>query len=85
MMTLQNAVDLVLYAFKNGKTGDIFVQKAPSTTIGELAEIMREIYKSKSEIKNIGIRHGEKIHETLLSVDQLEIGLTSAHSLHYRV
>jgi len=70
MMTLQNAVDLVLYAFKNGKTGDIFVQKAPSTTIGELAEIMREIYKSKSEIKNIGIRHGEKIHETLLSQEE---------------
>jgi UDP-glucose 4-epimerase len=70
MMTLQNAVDLVLYAFKNGKTGDIFVQKAPSTTIGELAETMREIYKSKSEIKNIGIRHGEKIHETLLSQEE---------------
>ena len=70
MMTLQNAVDLVLYAFKNGKTGDIFVQKAPSTTIGELALIMREIYKSKSKIKNIGIRHGEKIHETLLSQEE---------------
>ena len=69
-MTLQNAVDLVLYAFKNGKTGDIFVQKAPSTTIGELAVIMREIYKSKSKIKNIGIRHGEKIHETLLSQEE---------------
>ena len=70
MMTLQNAVDLVLYAFKNGKTGDIFVQKAPSTTIGELAETMREIFKSNSEIKNIGIRHGEKIHETLLSQEE---------------
>tara|TARA_B100000900_G_scaffold415649_1_gene446410 strand:- start:344 stop:1327 length:984 start_codon:yes stop_codon:yes gene_type:complete len=70
MMTLQNAVDLVLYAFKNGNTGDIFVQKAPSTTIGELAEIMRSIYNSKSKIKNIGIRHGEKIHETLLSKEE---------------
>ena len=70
MMTLQNAVDLVLYAFKNGNNGDIFVQKAPSTTIGELAETMKDIYKSKSKIKKIGIRHGEKIHETLLSQEE---------------
>ena len=70
MMTLQNAVDLVLYAFKNGNTGDIFVQKAPSTTIGELAETMKKIYDSNSNIKTIGIRHGEKIHETLLSKEE---------------
>tara|TARA_A100001015_G_scaffold313762_1_gene421734 strand:- start:1687 stop:2670 length:984 start_codon:yes stop_codon:yes gene_type:complete len=70
MMTLQNAVDLVLYAFKNGNTGDIFVQKAPSTTIGELAETMKSIYNSNSKVKNIGIRHGEKIHETLLSQEE---------------
>jgi len=70
MMSLENAVDLVLYAFKNGNTGDIFVQKAPSTTIGELAETMKSLYKSKSPIKNIGIRHGEKIHETLLSQEE---------------
>ena len=70
MMTLDNAVDLVLFAFKTGKTGDIFVQKAPSTTIGELAETMKKIYKSDSKIKNIGIRHGEKIHETLLSREE---------------
>ena len=70
MMSLENAVDLVLYAFKNGNTGDIFVQKAPSTTIGELAETMKSLYKSKSPIKNIGIRHGEKIHETLLSLEE---------------
>jgi UDP-N-acetylglucosamine 4,6-dehydratase/5-epimerase len=70
MMTLQNAVDLVLYAFKNGNSGDIFVQKAPSTTIGELAETMKKIYDSNSNIKTIGIRHGEKIHETLLSKEE---------------
>ncbi len=70
MMTLQNAVDLVLYAFKNGNTGDIFVQKAPSTTIGELAKTMKSIFNSKSKIKDIGIRHGEKIHETLLSKEE---------------
>ena len=70
MMTLENAVELVLYAFENGNTGDIFVQKAPSTSIGELAETMKKIYNSNSEIKNIGIRHGEKIHETLLSKEE---------------
>ena len=70
MMTLENAVELVLYAFENGNTGDIFVQKAPSTSIGELAETMKKIYSSNSKIKNIGIRHGEKIHETLLSKEE---------------
>ena len=70
MMSLNNAVELVLYAFQNGNTGDIFVQKAPSTTIGELAETMRTIYNSNSKINNIGIRHGEKIHETLLSQEE---------------
>ena len=70
MMTLENAVELVLYAFVNGESGDIFVQKAPSSTIGQLADVMKGIYKSKSEIKNIGIRHGEKMHETLLSKEE---------------
>ena len=70
MMTLENAVDLVLYAFENGQNGDIFVQKAPSTTIGQLANVMKTIYKSKSKVKSIGIRHGEKMHETLLSKEE---------------
>ncbi len=70
MMTLDNAVELVLFAFKNGKTGDIFVQKAPSTTIENLAEVMKKIYNSNVKIKTIGIRHGEKIHETLLSREE---------------
>mgnify|MGYP006172154599 CR=1 FL=1 len=70
MMTLDDAVNLVLFAFNNGNTGDIFVQKSPSITIGELAFVMKKIYNSKVKIKNIGIRHSEKIHETLLSKEE---------------
>ena len=70
MMTLDNAVELVIYAFKNGKSGDIFVQKSPASTIGELASILKEIYKSDVKIKHIGIRHAEKMHETLLSKEE---------------
>ena len=73
MMTLDNAVDLVLYAFNNGTSGDIFVQKSPSSTIGELAFAMKKIYNSNSEIHEIGIRHGEKFHETLLSNEDRKI------------
>ncbi len=73
MMTLDNAVELVLYAFKNGKSGDIFVQKSPASTIGELASTLKEIYKSKVEIKHIGVRHAEKMHETLLSKEEFLI------------
>jgi len=70
MMTLDDAVNLVLFAFENGNAGDIFVQKSPSTTIGELASTIKKIYNSPVEIKNIGIRHAEKIHETLLSREE---------------
>lgn len=70
MMTLDDAVHLVLYAFKNGKPGDIFVQKSPASTIDLLAKTMKEIYNSKVKIKNIGIRHAEKVHETLLSKEE---------------
>jgi UDP-glucose 4-epimerase len=73
MMTLENAVELVLYAFENGESGDIFVQKAPSSTIGQLADVMKDIYNSKSVIKNIGVRHGEKMHETLLSKEEKQV------------
>ena len=73
MMTLENAVELVLYAFKNGKSGDIFVQKSPATTIGELASTLKEIYSSDVQIKKIGIRHAEKMHETLLSKEEFLI------------
>ena len=70
MMTLEDAVDLVLYAFNNGESGDIFVQKSPAATIGLLAHTMKKLYNSKVGIKNIGIRHAEKMHETLLSREE---------------
>lgn len=71
MMTLDDAVDLVFYAFKNGNSGDIFVQKSPSSTIGELANAMIKIYKSKYGFKVIGTRHSEKLYESLLSKEEL--------------
>lgn len=70
MMTLDHAVELVLFAFNNGQSGDIFVQKSPASTIGDLALAMKEIYTSKVAIEHIGIRHAEKMHETLLSVEE---------------
>ena len=65
MMTLDDAVELVLFAFKNGNPGDIFVQKSPAATIETVAKALLELYNAKNEIKIIGIRHGEKIYETL--------------------
>jgi len=73
MMTLENAVDLVLFAFKNGNSGDIFVQKSPSSTIEDLAKALKKIYNSNVKIKTIGIRHGEKMHETLLSKEERQV------------
>jgi len=73
MMTLDHAVELVLYAFNNGQSGDIFVQKSPASTIGELAQSLKDIYNSEVEIKTIGIRHAEKMHETLLSKEEFMV------------
>jgi UDP-N-acetylglucosamine 4,6-dehydratase len=73
MMTLQDAVELVLYAFEHGNSGDIFVQKAPSSTIGELANALKKIFNSKVPITIIGTRHAEKLYETLLSKEELLI------------
>ncbi|MDP3441257.1 MAG: polysaccharide biosynthesis protein [Ignavibacteria bacterium] len=70
MMTLENAVDLVLFAFTNSKQGDIFVQKSPASTIQDLAEVLMDIFNSKSEIRVIGTRHGEKVYESLLSKEE---------------
>lgn len=67
LMNLEEAVDLVLFAFKNAKQGDLFVQKSPASTIGDLAKALKRLFKSKAEIKVIGTRHGEKAHETLLT------------------
>ena len=71
MMTLDNAVELVLYAFKNGKQGEMFVQKAPAATVSVLAQALLELYDSKSPIQEIGIRHGEKKYETLVTTEEM--------------
>ena len=72
MMTLDDAVDLVLYAFENGESGDIFVQKAPAATIKTLAEALTELMgKAKHRIETIGTRHGEKLYEALLSREEM--------------
>lgn len=71
MMTLDDAVDLVLYAFEHGKNGDLFVQKAPAATLDVLANALLELYKSNSNIKVIGTRHGEKLYETLVTREEM--------------
>jgi len=71
MMTLQDAVTLVVYAFEHGENGDIFVQKAPAATIEVLAKALIELYASKTEIKIIGTRHGEKLYETLVNREEM--------------
>jgi UDP-glucose 4-epimerase len=73
MMTLNDAVELVLYAFEHGKSGDIFVQKSPASTIGELANAMIKIYNSKVDVKVIGTRHAEKLYETLLAREEVQV------------
>jgi UDP-N-acetylglucosamine 4,6-dehydratase len=71
MMTLEDAVDLVLYAFEHANQGDLFVQKAPSATVGTLAQALIELYNSSTEIKVIGTRHGEKLYETLVNREDM--------------
>ena len=71
MMTLEDAVDLVLYAFNNGNQGDLFVQKAPAATIDTLAKAIFELKGKKAEIKNIGARHGEKLFEVLVTKEDM--------------
>lgn len=71
LMSLDDAVDLVLYAFSNARQGDIFVQKAPASTIMELALATRELFSAENEIRVIGTRHGEKLYETLLTREEL--------------
>ncbi|HFC9205575.1 TPA: polysaccharide biosynthesis protein [Clostridium perfringens] len=70
IMSLEEAVDLVLFAFENGTSGDILVQKAPACTIEVLAQAVKELFDSKDDIKIIGIRHGEKMYETLLTNEE---------------
>jgi len=71
MMTLDDAVDLVLYAFEHGDSGDIFVQKAPAATIETLADALKSLYKSKNPNKIIGTRHGEKLYESLVNREDM--------------
>ena len=71
MMTLEDAVELVWFAFNNGKPGDMFVQKAPAATIETLAKALKELYNADNEIKIIGTRHGEKLYETLVNREEM--------------
>jgi len=70
LMSLDEAVELVVFAFKNASAGDIMVQKSPSTTIRDLAQAITELFSSNTEIKIIGTRHGEKLYETLLTKEE---------------
>lgn len=71
LMSLEDSVDLVLYAYANGRQGDIFVQKAPASTVGDLAQALKELFNSGSPIRVIGTRHGEKLYESLLSREEM--------------
>lgn len=70
LMNLDEAVDLVLFAFQNASPGDIVVQKAPASTVGDLAQALKELFRAGNSINYIGIRHGEKLHETLLTREE---------------
>jgi UDP-glucose 4-epimerase len=71
MMTLEDAVDLVLYAFENGKNGDLFVQKSPAATLEVLAQSLFSLYKANAKIQVIGTRHGEKLYESLVTREEM--------------
>jgi UDP-N-acetylglucosamine 4,6-dehydratase len=71
LMSLNDAVDLVLFAFENGNQGDLFVNKAPAATIGDLAKAIKELAKADNEINIIGTRHGEKLYETLCTREEM--------------
>lgn len=71
LMSLEDSVDLVLYAFEHGRQGDIFVQKAPASTVDDLAKALKELFKKENEIRVIGTRHGEKLYESLVSREEM--------------
>jgi UDP-N-acetylglucosamine 4,6-dehydratase len=71
LMSLEEAVDLVLFAFENGKQGDLFIQKAPASTIGDLAQAIKELFNASNPVKVIGTRHGEKLYETLCTREEM--------------
>lgn len=71
LMSLEDSVDLVLYAFEHGEQGDIFVQKAPASTVADLAQAIQELFKKAGDIRIIGTRHGEKLYESLISREEM--------------
>ena len=71
LMSLEDSVDLVLYAYEHGNQGDIFVQKAPASTVADLAQALKELFEEKSEVRIIGTRHGEKLYESLISREEM--------------
>jgi UDP-N-acetylglucosamine 4,6-dehydratase len=71
LMSLNDSVDLVVFAYQHARQGDIFVQKAPASTVGDLAEAIRILFRAKNEIKVIGTRHGEKLYESLVSREEM--------------
>lgn len=71
LMSLEDSVDLVMHAFENAQQGDIFVQKAPASTVGDLAQALKEIFGADNPVKIIGTRHGEKLYESLLSREEM--------------
>ncbi len=75
LMSLEEAVELVLFAFKNGIAGDIMVQKSPASTILDLAKAVKELFQADNEIKVIGTRHGEKVYETLLTKEEYHVAI----------
>lgn len=83
MMTLDDAVDLVMYAFEHGKNGDLFVQKAPAATLDVLAEALKQLYSTETEVKIIGTRHGEKLYETLVTREEMAKSIDMGY--YYRI
>lgn len=71
LMSLEDSVDLVLYAFEHGRQGDIFVQKAPASTVDDLAKALKDLFKKESDVRVIGTRHGEKLYESLVSREEM--------------
>lgn len=83
MMTLEDAVDLVLYAFENGKNGDLFIQKAPAATLEVLATALKELLKANTKVKVIGTRHGEKLYESLVTREEMAKSIDMGN--YYRI
>ena len=71
LMSLEDSVDLVLYAYEHGEQGDIFVQKAPASTVADLAQALKELFNKENEVHVIGTRHGEKLYESLISREEM--------------